>query len=44
VPYLTYLEPAMCRYFAPVIQATKARLMKLATPRDAEFGTSFSPQ
>src|SRR5438128_4000892 len=30
---LSYLEPAMCRYFAPVIQATKARLMKLATPR-----------
>ncbi len=35
---LSYLEPAMCRYFAPVIQATKARLMRLATPRDAEFG------
>jgi nicotinic acid phosphoribosyltransferase len=35
---ISYLEPAMCRYFAPVIQATKARLMKLATPRDAEFG------
>src|SRR5207237_382603 len=30
--------PAMCRYFAPVIQATKARLMLQATPRDAEFG------
>lgn len=35
---LSYLEPAMCRYFAPVIQATKARLMQEATPRDAEFG------
>lgn len=35
---ISYLEPAMCRYFAPVIQATKARLMKGATPRDAEFG------
>jgi nicotinic acid phosphoribosyltransferase len=35
---ISYLEPAMCRYFAPVIQATKARLMKQATPRDAEFG------
>jgi nicotinic acid phosphoribosyltransferase len=35
---ISYLEPAMCRYFAPVIQATKARLMKHATPRDAEFG------
>src|SRR5262249_44399837 len=35
---VSYLEPAMCRYFAPVIQATKARLMLQATPRDAEFG------
>src|SRR5438128_7000577 len=35
---VSYLEPAMCRYFAPIIQATKGRLMKLATPRDAEFG------
>src|SRR5262249_39141486 len=35
---ISYLEPAMCRYFAPVIQATKARLMKQATPQDAEFG------
>lgn len=35
---ISYLEPAMCRYFAPVIQATKARIMKAATPRDAEFG------
>lgn len=35
---ISYLEPAMCRYFVPIIQATKARLMKLATPRDAEFG------
>ena len=39
---VSYLEPAMCRYFAPVIQATKARLMKLATPRDAEFGLRAS--
>jgi nicotinic acid phosphoribosyltransferase len=35
---ISYLEPAMCRYFAPVIQATKARLMLQSTPRDAEFG------
>lgn len=35
---ISYLEPAMCRYFAPVIQATKARLMKQSTDRDAEFG------
>lgn len=35
---ISYLEPAMCRYFAPIIQATKARLMKAATDRDAEFG------
>ena len=35
---ISYLEPAMCRYFAPIIQATKARLMKEATDRDAEFG------
>src|SRR5205823_10959250 len=40
---VSYLEPAMCRYFAPVIQATKARLMKLATPRDAEFGLRTAP-
>src|SRR5262245_60964611 len=40
---VSYLEPAMCRYFAPVIQATKARLMKLATPRAAEFGLRASP-
>jgi len=39
----SYLEPAMCRYFAPIIQATKARLMKLATPRDAEFGLRAAP-
>jgi nicotinic acid phosphoribosyltransferase len=36
--FLSYLEPAMCRYFVPIIQATKGRLMKLTTPRDAEFG------
>lgn len=35
---VTYIEPALCRYFAPVIIATKARLMKLATNRDAEVG------
>jgi nicotinic acid phosphoribosyltransferase len=40
---ISYLEPAMCRYFAPVIQATKARLMKLVTPRDAEFGLRSAP-
>ncbi|HKI38568.1 MAG TPA: hypothetical protein VKA46_42360 [Gemmataceae bacterium] len=40
---ISYLEPAMCRYFAPVIQATKARLMKLATSRDAEFGLRSAP-
>lgn len=40
---ISWLEPAMCRYFAPVIQATKARLMKLATPRDAEFGLRSAP-
>lgn len=40
---ISYLEPAMCRYFAPVIQATKARLMKQVTPRDAEFGLRAAP-
>jgi nicotinate phosphoribosyltransferase len=40
---ISYLEPAMCRYFAPVLQATKARLMKSATPRDAEFGLRSAP-
>ena len=35
---VSYLEPAMCRYFAPILRATKGRLMKLATPCDAEFG------
>jgi nicotinic acid phosphoribosyltransferase len=40
---ISYLEPAMCRYFAPIIQATKARLMKLATPQDAEFGLRSAP-
>src|SRR5207244_10502718 len=40
---VSYVEPAMCRYFAPIIQATKARLMKLATPRDAEIGLRASP-
>jgi nicotinic acid phosphoribosyltransferase len=41
--FVSYLEPAMCRYFAPILQATKARLMKLATPRDAEFGLRSAP-
>ncbi|HMF19538.1 MAG TPA: hypothetical protein VKE98_20190 [Gemmataceae bacterium] len=40
---ISYLEPAMCRYFAPIVQATKGRLMKLATPRDAEFGLRSAP-
>lgn len=40
---ISYLEPAMCRYFAPILQATKARLMKLATPKDAEFGLRSAP-
>lgn len=40
---VSYLEPAMCRYFAPIIQATKGRLMKQATPRDAEFGLRAAP-
>src|SRR5215471_3515654 len=40
---VSYLEPAMCRYFAPILWATKGRLMKLATPRDAEFGLRSSP-
>src|SRR5437762_10835199 len=40
---VSYLEPAMCRYFAPIIQATKARLMKQATPNDAEFGLRAAP-
>lgn len=40
---VSYLEPAMCRYFVPIIQATKARLMKEATPRDAEFGLRSAP-
>lgn len=40
---ISYLESAICRYFAPVIQATKARLMKLVTPRDAEFGLRSAP-
>jgi nicotinic acid phosphoribosyltransferase len=40
---VSYLEPAMCRYFAPILQATKARLMKLATPQDAEFGMRSAP-
>ena len=41
--FVSYLEPAMCRYFAPIIQATKGRLMKLATSHDAEFGLRAAP-
>jgi nicotinic acid phosphoribosyltransferase len=33
----------MCRYFAPIIQATKARLMTAATSQDAEFGLRAAP-
>jgi nicotinic acid phosphoribosyltransferase len=40
---ISYLEPAMCRYFAPIIQATKARVMKQVTSRDAEFGLRAAP-
>jgi nicotinate phosphoribosyltransferase len=40
---VSYLEPAMCRYFAPILWATKGRLMALATPRDAEFGLRSTP-
>jgi nicotinate phosphoribosyltransferase len=40
---VSYLEPAMCRYFAPVLWATKGRVMKLATPHDAEFGLRAAP-
>ncbi len=40
---ISYLEPAMCRYYAPVIQATKACLMRLATTQDAEFGMRAAP-
>jgi nicotinic acid phosphoribosyltransferase len=40
---ISYLDSAMCRYFAPIIQATTARLMKQATPRDAEFGLRAAP-
>jgi nicotinic acid phosphoribosyltransferase len=40
---ISYLEPAMCRYFAPILWATKGRLMKQATPRDAEFGLRSAP-
>jgi nicotinic acid phosphoribosyltransferase len=40
---ISYLEPAMCRYFAPILWATKGRLMKLAAPQDAEFGLRSAP-
>jgi nicotinic acid phosphoribosyltransferase len=40
---ISYLEPAMCRYYAPILQATKARLMKAVTSRDAEFGLRSAP-
>lgn len=36
---VSFLEPHMCRYFGPVIHATKARLMyQAAGPGNAEFG------
>jgi nicotinate phosphoribosyltransferase len=35
---VSYIEPAMCRYFWPTIIATKGRLMGEATSQDAEFG------
>ncbi|CAN5534319.1 hypothetical protein BH10CYA1_BH10CYA1_17810 [soil metagenome] len=35
---ITLIEPAMCRYFAPVIQATKTRLMSQSSHNFAEFG------
>ncbi|MFO0968220.1 MAG: hypothetical protein U0793_21905 [Gemmataceae bacterium] len=41
--FISYLEPAMCRYFAPVLWATKGRVMKQVTPRDAEFGLRSAP-
>src|SRR5262249_26111013 len=40
---ISYLEPAMCRYFAPIVQATKGGLMRLAAPSDAEFGLRSAP-
>src|SRR3989442_261917 len=40
---ISYLEPAICRYFGPILQATKARVMKAATSRDAEFGLRSAP-
>lgn len=41
--FCSYPEPDFCRYFAPVIFATKARQMLEATPRDAEFGLRAAP-
>jgi nicotinate phosphoribosyltransferase len=36
---VSFLEPHKCRYFGPIIQATKARLMyEAAGPKWAEFG------
>lgn len=35
---VTNIEPAMCRYFAPVIKATKGRLMRIGAGQFAEFG------
>lgn len=40
---ISYLEPAMLRYYAPIIQATKAMLMKLVVETDAEFGLRSAP-
>ncbi len=35
---VSYLEAQICRYFVSIIWATKARVMGMVTPRDAEFG------
>lgn len=40
---VSLIEPQTCRYFAPIIQATKARLMRQSTSRDAEFGMRAAP-
>jgi len=40
---VSYLEPAMCRYFAPILHATKARLVSQVTASDAEFGLRSAP-
>ncbi len=41
---VSFIEPHMCRYFGPVIQATKGRLMfEAAGERHAEFGYRSDP-